>query len=132
MKKSFWMVLSMLFFVGCFSAPVLNLQNESIPMSGNDKQFTMEEVEKAILSAAQKRGWVPRVMKPGFIEAKLSLRSHKATVEIPYTKNSYSINYKSSENLNYKNGNIHKNYNHWVANLSRTIQAELGITPQKK
>jgi hypothetical protein len=39
--------------------------------------------------------------------------------------NSYSVKYRSSVNLDEKNGNIHKNYNGWIQNLSRGINAQL-------
>jgi len=53
------------------------------------------------------------------------LRKHVAVVEIPYSSKSYTIRYRSSENLDEKDGVIHKNYNGWIQNLTRGINAQL-------
>jgi len=55
----------------------------------------------------------------------LALRTHKAVVDIPYSATKYSIQLKSTENLNADDGNIHKNYNGWVQNLDRGIRKGL-------
>lgn len=69
-----------------------------------------------------------RVEKPGYIVATLHLREHEAVVDIIYDTQSYSILYKSSQNLQYNETNrtIHKNYNSWIRNLNVSIQRELG------
>ncbi len=130
MKKIF-LVLLVLFVWSCTSKPVMNVQNEYVPKTRDGEQLSVNDVERAILSATQRRGWSSRVVKPGLIEASISVRTHRATIEIRYSSNSYSINYKSSENLDYDDGSIHRNYNNWVINLSRTIQNELGVNAQK-
>ena len=56
------------------------------------------------------------------------LRNHTAVVEIPYSANDYSVKYRSSANLNEANGNIHKNYNGWIQNLTRGINAQLSAS----
>jgi len=61
----------------------------------------------------------------GHIVASLYLREHVAIVDITYTKKAYNIKYKNSQNLSYDGTNIHSNYNGWVQNLSRQIQAQL-------
>ena len=35
--------------------------------------------------------------------------------------------YKSSVNLDYENGEIHRHYNSWIQNLDRDIQANLPL-----
>jgi hypothetical protein len=111
---------------GCISPPsVNNITEEFIPDLQYSEDSSLEKVEKAILSASRKRGWSPRAIKPGLIEARITVRSHRATIEIPYSKNSYSIIYKDSYNLNFKNGTIHRNYNGWVTKLSVAIQKGL-------
>lgn len=112
----------------CSSAPaVYNVNNEYIPTLQSGKNLSQEDVEKSILSAAYKRGWSPRVIKTGLIEARITVRSHRASIEIPYSDNRYSIIYKDSKELDYKNGTIHRNYNKWIMNLSNSIERELGV-----
>lgn len=129
--KRLGIVIFVMFLCGCASKPVMNLQNEYVPTKKDGAQFSIKDVEAAILSASQKRGWSSRIIKTGLIDASISVRTHQASVEIPYTRSNYSIIYKSSENLGYQNGNIHRNYNNWVLKLSRTIQEELGVRSQK-
>ena len=53
------------------------------------------------------------------------MRKHTAVVEIPYSARSYSILYKSSANLDEGDGQIHNNYNGWIKNLAKGIDAQL-------
>lgn len=64
-------------------------------------------------------------MAPGKISGTLKLRRHVAVVDIPYDTQSYSIKYVDSTELNYADGNIHKNYNGWIQNLEKGIRAQL-------
>ncbi len=116
-----------LFMLGCTAKPVMNLENVAVPTITATTKSSMEDVQQAIISACLKRGWTPKVVSPGLIEASLSNRSHNATIEIPFSANAYSIHYKASENLNYNGKTIHRNYNNWVVKLSRSIQVELGM-----
>ena len=126
MSKYFLISFFALFLYGCASAPsVYNMSQEYIPTLENGGSPSLGQVEKAILSASYKCGWIPRRVKPGLIEARITVRSHRASVEIPYSTGSYSILYKDSHNLDYKNGRIHGNYNKWVRRLSGYIQREL-------
>lgn len=88
----------------------------------------LSDITRSITSAAAKHGWEMRVEKPGYIVGTLHLREHEAVVDILYDTKSYSILYKSSQNLQYdeKNRTIHKNYNSWIRNLNVSIQRELG------
>nr|WP_256834309.1 hypothetical protein [Pseudomonas oleovorans] len=65
----------------------------------------------------QHHGVHPAPQSPG--------RDHQAEITIPYSASSYSIRYRDSQNLGYKNGKIHRNYNKWIHNLDRSIQQEL-------
>ena len=68
------------------------------------------------------RGWIVKKIEPGQLEATIYVRSHMAQVTIDYTASGYSIRYKDSTNLGYKDGKIHRNYNKWVQNLNMDIQ----------
>ena len=130
MRRLTLLISFVVLLAGCTTKPVYNVDKEQIPNPSRTR-LSLNDVERAILSAAQKRGWSARVIKPGLIEANLALRSHRAAVEIPYSQSDYSINYKSSENLDYEDGNIHRNYNNWIIRLSRDINSELGMAAQK-
>ncbi len=115
---------------GCTTKPVYNVKNEQIP-NPSSARLSLNDIEGAILSAAHKRGWSAKAIKPGLIEASIASRSHRAAIEIEYDQSNYSINYKSSKDMDYENGKIHRNYNNWIIRLSRAIQSELGVVARK-
>lgn len=101
---------------------IVDLKGVPIP-AGLD----LEAITSAISSGATDRRWTPKVVGPGHLEAHLYVRSHVAVVDITFDQSAYSITYKDSQNLDYKDGRIHRNYNRWVANLSQTLQRSLAL-----
>lgn len=109
-------------FIGCRSAAVYNVSNSQIETTASvDKIYT------AIKKAGYSKGWNITKVKDGLAQGELNLRTHKALVDIPYSKNSFSINYKNSTNLKFDptKGTIHKNYNGWIQNLENAIKFEV-------
>lgn len=105
--------------------PIQNVTDAPVP-SASGRPLSSDEVRKAIMRAGTSLGWQMNADAPGRITGTLNVRSkHTAVVEIPYSSRSYSINYKSSVNLNEEEGQIHNNYNGWVKNLARSIDANL-------
>ena len=49
-------------------------------------------------------------------------------VDVKYDTKNYSITYKDSSNLDYTGDSIHKNYNGWIQNLNRGINAQLSAS----
>lgn len=129
-KISTLLVLCMILilFTGCRTAQVYNVDEATIN-TGSGKEPTLEQVEKAILSAATttKPAWTMRKEKPGHIVASLFIRSHTAVVDIAYSTKSYSITYNTSTNLKYdaEENTIHSNYNGWIQNLDSAIKGKL-------
>ena len=108
-------------------APIQNVENVSVSSSAN-KPLTPYEVRGAIVRAGAGLGWVMKDSGPGIINATLILRTHTAEVQIPYSATSYAIVYRSSINLQEGGGKIHRNYNGWVQNLNRGINAQLAAS----
>ena len=110
--------------VAC-AQPIRNVDNEPINISSPN--YDLSGVTKAIQRAGAGLGWQMKEATPGHIVGTLYLRSHVAVVDITYTLDEYSINYKDSTNLNHNPGNntIHKNYNGWIQNLTNAINAQL-------
>ncbi|MDZ7668583.1 MAG: hypothetical protein U5Q16_03880 [Gammaproteobacteria bacterium] len=112
---------TLLLLGGCASNPMVqNIQGASVPAGS-----TMSEVYDAIVEGGKVRGWKIRQIEPGHAEGTLFVRSHVAKVDVFYDTDSYSIEYKDSENLEYEDGTIHGNYNKWVQNLDGDIQRAL-------
>ena len=89
----------------------------------------MENIEKAVLRAGLTLGWQIVPKGPGRAEGVLVLRRHRAVVDISYDTKSFSINYKDSVNLDYRETDktIHSNYNGWIQNLEKGIRAQVTV-----
>jgi hypothetical protein len=66
-----------------------------------------------------------RASAPGVVNGTIHLRTHTAVIDVEYSTKSYNIVYRSSENLDARDGQIHKNYNGWIENLDNAIRREL-------
>ena len=110
---------------GCAAVPVHNVENA--PVNTSNTNYDLSDVTKAIQRAGTGLGWQMKEVTPGHIVATLALRTHVAIVDITYSLDDYSINYKDSTNLHYDAGKntIHKNYNGWIQNLTNAINAQL-------
>lgn len=101
---------------------VENIEGSPIPGGLSDAQIV-----KAIQQGGATRGWIVKKVDAGHLEATIYVRSHMAKVDITYDAAAYAIRYNSSENLGYKDGKIHRNYNKWVQNLNMDIQRALAM-----
>jgi hypothetical protein len=108
-------------------APIQNVGNVTISAQAN-KPLTTEQVRGAIVRAGATLGWIMKDAGPGKLHGILLIRTHTAEIDIPYSASSYSITYSSSVNLQEGGGKIHKNYNGWIQNLNRGINAQLAAS----
>lgn len=122
LKLSALLIITAFVTTGCGTGPIYNVQNSKI-----DNQKSSETVYVAIKDAGQSLGWKITKVKPGVAEGKLYLRTHLAVVRIDYSSSAYSINYVSSQNLDYnaQKRKIHTNYNGWIQNLEKAIDIRL-------
>ncbi len=119
-------VLGIALLVGCRSVPVPIENVAPTPVAASTtKAVTAEQVRGAIIRAGAGLGWTVVDGGPGVLLGSIALRTHTAHIEIPYSAQSWAINYKSSTNLNAEPGKIHRNYNGWIQNLDRAIRAQL-------
>jgi len=108
------------------AAPIVDIENAPVPVGLN-----MEQIQQRLIAGVlSRRGWTVQAAAAGHIEARLSVRSHLAFVDITFDEATYSITYKDSHNLDYKpkKRRIHANYNKWIANLNAELQRSL-FTP---
>lgn len=108
--------------MGCRTEPVYNVEDSPVNTIG---KTTTTNIKKAIMSAGAGLGWRMKEVKPGHIVATIMKRGTTAAVDIPYSKKSYSIVYKTSEGLKYDGSTINKQYNKWITNLDNAIQSRL-------
>jgi len=123
-KTAFLGLVCVLALGACTSKPIFNVTDAPVTtVSGKAAQAA--QVRTAIIAAGSALGWQIVETSPGNLQGTLSLRTHTAIVDIPYSATKYSIQYKSGVNLAEKDGQIHKNYNGWIQNLDAKIRVEL-------
>ena len=112
---------------GCNTMPIQNVSNAPV-VTATGKSLSNDQVRAAIVRAGGALGWQMREEGPGMLIGTLNLRKHTAIVAIPYSSRTYSVEYRSSVNLEEQNGTIHKNYNGWIQNLQQAINAQLSAS----
>lgn len=103
---------------------ILNVINEPVRNS-KPNGLSLKEVKTAIESGARDRGWNVNHGEPRSMIVGIVVRTHYAEVKIMYSNTEYSIIYNKSNNLNYSNGMIHRNYNRWISNLRTSINQHM-------
>jgi hypothetical protein len=123
------LILCVLFIavMGCRGGAQIFQVKDAPVQTATGKQPSLEDVQKAIITAGVGLGWQMAVAKPGEIIGTLNIRSHQAVVSIPHTTKNYSIIYKDSTNLKYnaEKQTIHENYSGWIQRLDGAIRARL-------
>jgi len=112
---------------GCSTQPIQNVDQAAVTNAAG-KPLTREQVRSSIVRAGAALGWQIADETPNRLVGTIQLRKHTAVVEIPYSAAGYAIKYRSSTNLDEKDGKIHKNYNGWIQNLHRGINAQLSAS----
>lgn len=92
--------------------------------------FSEQQVQQAVLAALHTYRWHVGQVEPGRVRASIRVRDrHQAAVDIEYGPRDIFIRYRSSQGLDYRNGNIHRTYNRWVKYLRLEIENQLNLSP---
>ncbi|MEH6755429.1 MAG: hypothetical protein V7788_14845 [Alphaproteobacteria bacterium] len=124
-------LVAALALVGCRTAvPIENVSTVSYGSNAYAKEpnLTLTDYEKAIVRAGTYRGWLAKPVAPGHLEAANVIRNkHTVVVDILFNTETFSIDYKSSQNLDWNPATktIHPNYNSWIELLEADIKAEI-------
>jgi len=118
-----FLTATMLFMVGCRTAPVYNVSDARF--TSPPQSTSQQDIANAIVTAGRSLGWIMKEEGPGYILGTLHLRTHTAIVDIHYDNSTYSISYNDSTNLKYDGKNIHSNYNGWIQNLANAIDVQV-------
>lgn len=121
-------ILCLWLLSGCSNIqPVESFNNQPIP-----SDLSNTNIENAIRTAGVANHWTITVENPTLIRGDLYWKKYYVHVDIPHDKHSYSILYRDSKNLHYKNGEIRGGYNKWVTTLNHSIQEQLSIVKNKQ
>lgn len=115
-----------LLLTACVPIPLQNYDN--IPALGFQNQsLDMKQLERAIYIGAYNQDWSTVSVAPGHIVATHIEAPRKVVVDILFDTHTYSVHYKSSQDLNYdpSSGKIDPRYNRWTGDLIDSINAAL-------
>jgi len=123
------LLVTLIAVAGCRMNPIYNANGVNyVQPATAKKNLSLGEYKNAIIRAGTRRNWQFEEIGPGHLLGKVNVRNkHFATVDVTFDTEAFSINYKSSQNLNYDadTKNIHPNYNKWIQNLQNDIQQEV-------
>ncbi len=102
---------------GAHTAPLINHKHADFNAAGHT--LTSDKVREAIVAAGAAHGWKVVAESPGQLALHVDVRNtHRVDVKISYDERGMTVDYVSSENLNYRvregGARIHPKYNTWV------------------
>jgi|SRR5882672_4062883 len=110
--------------------PVVNFENLPVAASAG-KLLSQAQVRDAIVAAASARQWKVNYVAAGMLVAQRNIAGrHLVEVDIRYGPQQYSVLYRNSINMNYRDADatIHPNYNRWTKELVDSINRALDQT----
>jgi hypothetical protein len=98
-------------------------------ITGSGKPASAEEIKRAFMVGGARRGWTFADAGPGKLTCTLAVRTHTLVMNLAYEDGKYSLSYKDSVNLDYKDADgkrtIHRSYLNWNTYLMNDARAEL-------
>ncbi len=86
--------------------------------------YTQSQIERAILESGKVRGWQMKKESNGLITGSINVKGSIANIRVPYTQNSYSINYVSGSRPD-GSKQPPANYGRWAVKLGQDIEVRL-------
>lgn len=127
-------MVSLLAFTGIAEAarqqPIREFENQTW-VRADGKTLPLEQVKTAVLMGLQDKGWNIEEWTDGGVTAKIVVRGkHTVVISIAYSTDHFSLYYRDSDNMMYKEKEdgtkvIHKNYNRWAEQLAIAIRNRL-------
>jgi hypothetical protein len=108
------------------AGPIQNFRDQPIPTSAS--KLSSEEIARQIKIAGASLGWKFEDAGPGMLRGTHQAQNHVATIDVGYTRTTYSIVLNSSENMYQSpDGTVSSRYNWWAQNLKNKIDSQLTI-----
>ncbi|MBU6420580.1 MAG: hypothetical protein KGL98_06635 [Gammaproteobacteria bacterium] len=119
-------LLLVLSLTACIPIPLQNYDN--VPALGFQNQsLNVKQIERGIYNGSYMQAWSTVTVAPGHIVATHIETPRKVVVDIFFDAHSYSIHYKSSQDMDFNpgTGTINPRYNRWTADLRDSINTAL-------
>jgi hypothetical protein len=129
-----WVVVLALAFAVLAPAPALAAVdliewNNVAAVTGSGKPATVGEIKRAFMAGGARRGWTATDAGPDAMILTIVVRTHTLLMELTCEPGKYSLKYKDSVNLDFKDEagkrTIHRSYINWNTNLMNDARAEL-------
>ena len=109
--------------------PLINYADIAITTTSGSMP-SADQFKQAVIDGGRTKEWIVSQQPDGKLLAMIAVRGkHTVSVEISFSANKYSLQYKNSTNMQYNDNNgspmIHPFYNVWVKNLTEAIRIEL-------
>lgn len=131
MKKMLVAVFAAALLAACSNMPIYEVDKH--PMPPGAQSLSLGQIETAVVSAAQRRGWTTEPVAPGLVRATYKQADHSATVDVSFDQASYSIKYVSSVNMREKeDGTIHGRVVNWVRVLEKDIRKNVQLASTRR
>ena len=124
-KRLVFLAITLLAMLVLVSGCRKSVPTDSYSGNAPTEKYSAEKIKNSIIRAGASLGWVIVPAAKNQLEGTLNVRAHTLVVTIDYSAAGYKIQYKSSVNMEYKNGKIHPQYRNWVLNLQRHIDTEI-------
>lgn len=124
MRRFLVLASTMVFLAACQTLPVYTVE-DSVIFTSSGKEPSLAQVRRAIIQGAVSKTWSVREIDSNTIVARVGKKTIEAVVTIKYSTKKYSILYRDSKNLSYKDGMIRSRYNSWVKKLRARIEEKL-------
>jgi hypothetical protein len=121
MRRCLLLTSVLILLAACQTVPVYTVENAEI-FTASGKKPTLAQVRKAIRRAAVSKTWKVRELNPNTLVAQVVKKTIAVVVTIEFTTDQYSIKYRDSKSLSYKDGMIRSRYNSWVTKLRARIE----------
>lgn len=121
------LIMGAVLLAGCSTAAPVMSVNQSVV---SHKMVNSGQVQTAIYQSLQRYGWQMVSDDGSRIIARYNKQNrHVAVIRIDYSAERFSINYDSSQGLDYNasRDTIHRNYNRWIKNLEVDIRSQLSF-----
>ena len=106
--------------------PINNVGSHAVPIIAQQR-LNEEKIGELIVRAAVTNNWSVEPIGTGRYRITTRWREFSAVAEVAYTRQSYSIQLDSSQNLREKSGMIHPRYNEKVNALTIEIDRQLTL-----
>jgi hypothetical protein len=127
LAKVFVLGIGILGLAACHrGVPTLNFQDQPIPASAS--KLSDDDIARQIKIAGASLGWKFDDAGPGKLRGTHQAQEHAATIDVSFTRATYSIILDSSVNLRQSpGGTVSSRYNWWAQNLKNKIDSQLTI-----